>query len=77
MGFAIFASFCSKLFKCLKAIRNPLTKPEGPNFSARVPFDGSTSSPQAKLRAGNGENKRHGFLEEDQEEERGISSSFS
>jgi hypothetical protein len=53
----------------LKAIRNPLTKPEGPNFSARVPFD--------KLRAGNGENKRHGFLEEDQEEERGISSSFS
>jgi hypothetical protein len=39
----------------------------GVNFSARVPFDGSTSSPQAKLRAGNGENKRHGFLEEDQE----------
>jgi hypothetical protein len=50
----------------------------GVNFSARVLFDGSTSSPQAKLRAGNGENKRHGLLEEDQEgEERGISSSFS
>jgi hypothetical protein len=30
-AFAGSACFCSKLFKCLKAIRNPLTKPEGPN----------------------------------------------
>jgi hypothetical protein len=32
-AFAGSACFCSKLFKCLKAIRNPLTKPEGPKTS--------------------------------------------